>query len=89
MIAVAVVGFWIAFARLWRLSNHYAEQARSHGFLTKVYRKQVSVPLLDPFHIPAARRQGLISRAEALAVKYRRAARYPWLPVEPDPPEPE
>ena len=20
--------------------------------------------------------------------KYRRAARYPWLPVEPDPPEP-
>lgn len=23
-----------------------------------------------------------------LASKYRRAARYPWLPVEPDPPEP-
>lgn len=25
----------------------------------------------------------------AMARKYRRAARYPWLPVEPDPPEPE
>jgi hypothetical protein len=25
----------------------------------------------------------------ALAKKYTRAARYPWLPVEPDPPEPE
>ncbi len=24
-----------------------------------------------------------------LADKYRRAARYPWLPVAPDPPEPE
>ena len=25
----------------------------------------------------------------SLARKYERAARYPWLPVEPDPPEPE
>ena len=25
----------------------------------------------------------------ALRSKYERAARYPWLPVEPDPPEPE
>jgi hypothetical protein len=25
----------------------------------------------------------------SLAYKYERAARYPWLPVEPDPPEPE
>ena len=25
---------------------------------------------------------------EALALKYERAARYPWLPVETDPPEP-
>jgi hypothetical protein len=24
-----------------------------------------------------------------LAAKYKHAARYPWLPVEPDPPEPE
>jgi hypothetical protein len=28
-------------------------------------------------------------RCARLAQKYRRAARYPWLPVEPDPPEPE
>jgi hypothetical protein len=25
----------------------------------------------------------------ALKAKYERAVRYPWLPVEPDPPEPE
>jgi hypothetical protein len=28
------------------------------------------------------------ARCAALARKYERAARYPWLPVEPDPPEP-
>jgi hypothetical protein len=26
---------------------------------------------------------------EVMNAKYERAARYPWLPVEPDPPEPE
>ena len=26
---------------------------------------------------------------EAMIVKYERATRYPWLPVAPDPPEPE
>jgi hypothetical protein len=34
----------------------------------------------------------MIDRAHhhaSLARKYERAARYPWLPVEPDPPEPE
>jgi hypothetical protein len=30
-----------------------------------------------------------IDRDMALSDRYRRAARYPWLPVEPDPPEPE
>lgn len=29
------------------------------------------------------------SHYDALKVKYERAARYPWLPVVPDPPEPE
>jgi hypothetical protein len=28
-------------------------------------------------------------RWDRVAEKYERAARYPWLPVEPDPPEPE
>ncbi len=30
-----------------------------------------------------------IAHQTAMAEKYRRAARQPWLPVEPDPPEPE
>jgi hypothetical protein len=31
----------------------------------------------------------LVSYHAAMARKYRHAACYPWLPVEPDPPEPE
>jgi hypothetical protein len=31
----------------------------------------------------------LIVYYQSLASKYQHAARYPWLPVEPDPPEPK
>jgi outer membrane murein-binding lipoprotein Lpp len=30
----------------------------------------------------------LIAYCEPLKLKYQRAARYPWLPIDPDPPEP-
>ena len=33
--------------------------------------------------------QTTVCRHAELAQKYERAARYPWLPVTPDPPEPE
>jgi hypothetical protein len=36
-----------------------------------------------------ARRFRLAAHYQELALKYRRAAGYPWLPVEPDAPEPE
>lgn len=36
-----------------------------------------------------ARLLRVIDYHSQLARKYERAARYPWLPVEPDPPEPE
>ena len=32
--------------------------------------------------------RGMIAHFEKLRAKYERAARYPWLPVAPDPPEP-
>ena len=41
----------------------------------------------DP-HVPP-RQQRICTWNYQLAQKYRRAARYPWLPVEPDPPEPK
>jgi hypothetical protein len=37
----------------------------------------------------ADRSRRLAARYAAERLRYERAARYPWLPVEPDPPEPE
>jgi hypothetical protein len=37
----------------------------------------------------AARDSRLATYRAAMVRKYRHAAGYPWLPVEPDPPEPE
>jgi hypothetical protein len=37
----------------------------------------------------AERFHRLAAHYAALRMKYERAARYPWLPVEPDPPKPE
>ncbi len=36
-----------------------------------------------------ARLPGKIAYHAAMADKYQHAARYPWLPIEPDAPEPE
>ena len=33
--------------------------------------------------------RALARHYDTLAAKYRRAARFPWLPVEPDPPQPD
>jgi hypothetical protein len=42
-----------------------------------------------PESLDEAARRGRSEWQAALAKKYRRAARHPWLPVWPDPPEPE
>jgi hypothetical protein len=47
------------------------------------------VPLLDEQRRIVAGLVRKIFYHESLARRYERAARYPWLPVEPDPPEPE
>jgi hypothetical protein len=43
-------------------------------------------PWFRSWRMSQARR---IAYHESMMEKYARAARYPWLPVEPDPPEPE
>ncbi|MDB5352076.1 MAG: hypothetical protein JWN86_3323 [Planctomycetota bacterium] len=82
MVVVAIVAAclgWIVerHARFRRLSASHMSQAI-----------EASGPD-DPFHIalkiPSPEEEWRIG----LAAKYARAARYPWLPVEPDPPEPK
>jgi hypothetical protein len=54
-------------------SMGYADDARGEGG--------------DPQRV--ARGEQMAAFHRRLRIKYERAARYPWLPVDPDPPEPE
>ncbi len=89
MVAVAVVG--TAFGSsvvLWRRAERFRRLAADHGmFRVRVndgpecsmwfkVDGDTTSPVRDEWR-------------RALAEKYDRAARYPWLPVAPDPPEPE
>ena len=53
----------------------FIADARSRGWGVELF-EPASLKRLEAYHA-------------AMTAKYERAARYPWLPVEPDPPEPE
>jgi hypothetical protein len=55
---------------------------------TVAARRSVVPPSHDRHREDAADYARKADYREALALKYERAARYPWLPVEPDPPPP-
>lgn len=74
MIAVAIVGITCA----WGIMRLRYERLAS-------YHNALSLGL--HFQSPAESRR--TDHHAALRAKYKRAARYPWLPVSPDPPEPK
>jgi hypothetical protein len=82
MLAVAlaclVVGSGVEGHKLWRLSGYYAARARKHENIAKRMRIR---PEPGRFNIQA-------DHHDYIALKYELAARYPWLPVGPYPPEP-
>jgi hypothetical protein len=100
-VAVIALAFWMV--RLWAARQLYLQKAAKHaGFRANVLRSPNSIaywesrwtdqregkparypwPAGPPF-VPA-----LAKYHDAMRMKYERAARYPWLPIEPDPPEP-
>lgn len=83
MIAVAVVGvlIWIVWDRA---GAKYRETAYLYRTLAD---KQWTGPPLTEEQASVRQRRFQEYTAE-MARKYERAARYPWLPVEPDTPEP-
>jgi hypothetical protein len=86
MAVVAVVGVALWAGRMLWLSAGYREKARRYplGLLG-------ATPILmgpHGVHSLGYRRPDRVRWEEAMAENYLRAARYPWLPVEPDPPEP-
>jgi hypothetical protein len=92
MIAVAVVGFLIGGAisgvRLKRRHDYFAARAEHHARIEAVFSSWGKTSLTRSRSIQAELSRNRDYHA-AMAHKYRHAARYPWLPVEPDQEEPE
>jgi hypothetical protein len=81
MVAVAIVGLACGGEVLRRRRVYYSEQAVVCGILAVERRSD------DPEVDRHLRQRTAYYYRQRL--KYERAARYPWLPVPPDPPKPE
>jgi hypothetical protein len=87
---VTVVGATVAIFR-----RHLAlrQRAAYHEKIENLVTASVGEPALAARWLKAAPQvranAAIRDRHARLKEKYRRAARYPWLPVGPDPPEPE
>jgi hypothetical protein len=100
MIAVAVVALVMGGYGLKRRRDDFLSRVQVHAE-EATWRLEDSVMLcsravnsMDDIELARWKRRiailpQLIAYHKALAQKYRGAARYPWLPIEPDPPEPE
>ena len=96
MVAVAVVALGVWGVRMRRASSAYRERAEFYRYLLTTPRNNpppaegasVAEQSLD-IATEVARARRLMHYCEVMQAKYERAARRPWIPVEPDPPEPE
>jgi hypothetical protein len=100
MVAVAIVGVLLAVGELMRRRAVYLDRAERYQSMAKP--RFGWTPPFDANEAEVrkaiaefrATREADLNRPEVqrwlrLARKYDHAARYPWLPVAPDPPEPE
>ena len=81
MIAVAVAGLVFGGSRMRQRQERFEQLAADHAAESRRYRlpfARVGGPYLSP----------MADWHWKMAEKYRRATRYPFLPVEPDPPSP-
>jgi hypothetical protein len=96
IIMVAVLSLSLGSAVLWRRREHYLRLADAHALTEMVLRVDSSMARGNAMGGPGARLLDLSDSIKAsqkqadyhgrLRRKYERAARYPWLPVAPDPP---
>ena len=103
MVGVALVGLALA-GGLWtvemqRVRRQHLQQVARHSVLASLYSAEVARLQANPAKSPDPLVREWLEEAlelnrRALRIserardKYQRAARYPWLPVEPDPPDP-
>jgi len=82
LIAVVVVAIVLEVARLMWLSAEYRLRALEHATIRLDMKLPMDAKTLNwvqRFH----------AYHQAMREKWERAARFPWLPVAPDPPEPQ
>jgi hypothetical protein len=88
MIAIAIVGVLVWAGIMLRRSAEYRAIAAQHASTEKYWStvgSQATEPLIDG---GSWTRDERVKFFRDLRLKYERAARYPWLSVEPDPPFP-
>jgi hypothetical protein len=81
MASVAIVAFILWAERLLRLPREYRDRAG--------YYSQCEFDASGRLAPGNPRDRAVVDHYHSLHEKYERAARYPWLPIAPDPPEPE
>jgi hypothetical protein len=89
---MAAVGAMAVVFGMWVRREHFLDRARR-------YPDASSIPISDPpeagtdafqeWEREQERQRKRVEHFGQLRLKYERAARYPWLPVAPDPPKPE
>jgi hypothetical protein len=95
MVAVAVVGLLMGAAiggvRLKQRRDLFLALGTNHAQQEAHYGREMLIRVEPDTHLVVQEYvcPGHVDYHARLARKYERAARYPWLPVEPDPPEPE
>ena len=95
MVVVAVIAIVLGVLGLWQRSAAFGSIAERHSEeeLSFIALALDALTARDGPRLPTGLTQRMLMSRDVhhhkLARKYRRAARYPWLTVEPDPPEPE
>jgi hypothetical protein len=89
MIVVAVVGIVLGLWIMKKRRDDFREMANRQGYFAGMFGLDAWESREAGDHARAANSEKKQDRCKAIQIKYERAARYPWLPVEPDPPEPE
>jgi hypothetical protein len=86
MVAVAIIGASLGYAhRLRKLSARYRAMEAAHMVRMDRVRRHCIMGQAIEYRQLLKR---IADHESKLCDKYERAARYPWLPVAPDPPEP-
>jgi hypothetical protein len=90
MALVAIAAFAMAGVMMVRRSNEFraiTEEQADAERASMEYADDARGERGDPQRV--ARGEQMATYHRGLRIKYERAARYPWLPVAPDPPEPD